>query len=317
MRKLSRTGSVAAGVLALAVTAGAFAYTPAATAGQSAAAGPAATAVARSLKSIQPGHPAKPVRRGRPAGAPTTLVNGTTSWETPNWAGYAVTQAKTTFRSVSASFYVPYLDCTGVPANNSTASSQWVGLDGWSDGTVEQTGLLSACVPDSTGQPAPSYSVFFETYPKAAYYGVMVVHPGDALTASVSYSSSTHKYAFTVKDSTIGQTFSHAQPCPAGSTCARSSAEVISEAPMDSTTGNILPLADIQAATFSSATVTNSSGTKGGLSSSNWATNWIYQVSNGTNTDANGTTIPSGTVIDAVTPLVGSKLFDAYWMPGT
>ena len=50
----------------------------------------------------------------------------------------------------------------------------------------------------------------------------------------------------------------------AASVCIRSSAEVISEAP-SSADGRILPLADYRAASFSSISVTNARGHRGGL----------------------------------------------------
>ncbi len=225
----------------------------------------------------------------------------------------------TTFRFVSAHFFVPYLDCTGVSASNPAYSSHWVGLDGFVTGSrsVEQTGLLAACYPGKNNTATPTYEPWYEKYPNAPVYPSMTVHPGDAITASIYYNSSTKVYTFALADGTNGQHFSVPAKCPVAVTCARSSAEAISEAPSDGT--NVLPLADFQAASFAGVTVTNSTGKEtGGFVSPYWDDYKIRQVSDGTNLDAGGAVIPAGTPLDTPTPLLLSgTAFDAYWMPGT
>lgn len=309
MRKLSRAGGVAAGALALALTAGAFAFIPAAAAAPADSAPPP-------LTSIQPG---QPMQGGgtRPA-APTFATNAIKTTTSSNWAGYVAARSGVTFRFVSAHFYVPYLNCTGVTKSNPTYSSHWVGLDGFLAGskTVEQTGILAACYPNQNNVVTPTYDAWYEKYPNAPVYSSITVHPGDAITASVYYSRSTKAFMFTLADGTDGQHFSAAGKCPVSATCARSSAEVISEAPSNGT--NVLPLADYQAASFANTSVTDSTGTKkGGLAASYWDDYKISQLSDGTNLDAGGGTIPQGTRIALPTGLVSSATFAAYWMPGT
>ena len=63
-----------------------------------------------------------------------------------NWSGYVALpkagKAKS-FKYVAGSYSVPSVNCT---ATNYAFSYHWVGLDGWTDGTVEQDGIGSFCV---------------------------------------------------------------------------------------------------------------------------------------------------------------------------
>jgi len=311
MRKLSRAGSIATGALALALTAGAFAFTPTAGAVPAAASG-----TPPPLTSIRPGHPME-TGGSRPA-APAFATNAIKTTTSSNWAGYVGVRSGITFRFVSAHFYVPYLDCTGVTKSNPTYSSHWVGLDGFLAGsnTVEQTGVLAACYPDQNNVVTPTYDAWYEKYPNPPVYSAITVRPGDAITASVYFSSSKKTFTFTLADGTSGKHFTVVGKCPVSATCARSSAEVISEAPSNGT--NVLPLADYQAASFVGASLTDSTGTKkGGLATKYWDDYRISQLSDGTNLDAAGSTIPQGTRIALPTSLVSNATFDAYWMPGT
>ncbi|MBO0772294.1 MAG: hypothetical protein J2P35_12625 [Actinobacteria bacterium] len=310
----SRASGAIAGALAIALTAGGIAI--AATAAASRSAG---TASAPPLTSIRPGPPLK-TGRGAAAPAGTAGSFSTVARESSNWAGFAVSQGTTTFRYVSATFYVPRLDCSGVSADNPTFSSHWVGLDGWRQNstTVEQTGVLAACYPDSSNVVVPMYAAWWEMFPNLPSYPAVTIHGGDRITASVYYNKSTRKFELTLTDNSTGKGFSRTESCPSGFTCRRLSAEAISEAPSDATTGATLPLADYQGATFANVAITNTSGThKGGISSNYWTDFRISQISDGTNTDASGNAIPAGTLLAKPTSLISSKTFDNYWIPGT
>jgi hypothetical protein len=102
-----------------------------------------------------------------------------------NWSGYAATGAS--FSGVSGSWTVPVANCA---SGATTYSSQWVGIDGDGDGTVEQDGTESDC---SAG--VPTYYAWWEMYGDntvnsgnanellpAAY----PVSPGDTITAMVN-----------------------------------------------------------------------------------------------------------------------------------
>ena len=301
MRKPSRAGGVAVGALAVALTAGAFAFAPASSA-------VTASTTSKVPASIQPGTPLKAVGTG--PGAAASAATSVTSLQASNWAGYAASFGTTTFRFVSAHLTVPTLDCTGVIAAHGAWSAHWVGLDGVraTSSTVEQTGLIAAC--DGTTQV---YAPFWEMFPNAPQYPNITVAPGDRISMSVYYNQFTRKFTLTFSDTTNGHHFTRTRACPAA-TCRRNSAEAISEAPFDASTGTFLPLADFQAASFANVAITNTSGTHhGGLRSSFWNTFKITQVSDGTNITVGGDPIPAGTALDTPTSLSQQRNFTDQW----
>jgi hypothetical protein len=146
-----------------------------------------------------------------------------------NWSGYAVTGSS--FTSAYASWKIPTNTCK----SGTQYAAFWVGLDGYSSSTVEQTGTLSECV----GKTA-TYYAWYEFYPNPMYEITSVpVKPGDVISASVVYSSS--KFTITLKDVTTGKSYTKTASV---SGAARSSAEWIAEAPCCTAGGGILPLAD-------------------------------------------------------------------------
>src|SRR5262245_29641818 len=88
-----------------------------------------------------------------PLHAPNHKINHSTS---TNWSGYAVTGG--TYTTVSASWTQPAVNCSVTPTG---WSSFWVGLDGNTSNTVEQTGSEADC---SSGRAV--YSAWYEMYPK-------------------------------------------------------------------------------------------------------------------------------------------------------
>ncbi len=135
-----------------------------------------------------------------------------------NWSGYAVTGPTGSVSDVKGSWKVPSVSCT----SKTTYSSYWVGIDGYSSSTVEQTGTDSDC---SSGSPV--YYAWYEFYPAASVQiSGFTVKPGDVVTAEVSYSTSTGLFTTTITDGS--QTFSTSGSV---SGAARSSAEWIIERP--------------------------------------------------------------------------------------
>jgi hypothetical protein len=303
MRKPSRAGGVAVGALAAALTAGAFSLIPA-------SAAVSAVTSSKVPAAIQPSTPLRAVGAG--PGAAASVATSVTSLQSVNWAGYAASFGTTTFRFVSAQFTAPSLDCTGVTAASGAWSAHWIGLDGFrsTSTTVEQTGLLAGC-----NGTTPVYAPFWEMFPNAPGYPSITVNAGDTISMSVYYNRSTRKFTLTFSDTTSGQKFTRTRACPAGATCRRNSAEAISEAPFDTTTSSVLPLADFQTASFANVSITNTSGThRGGLQSSFWNTSQITQAAgNGTNTTITGTAIPEGTVLDSPTSLALKRSFIDQW----
>jgi len=152
-----------------------------------------------------------------------------------NWSGYAVLGAS--FTRAEGSWIVPKAHCAGVTELQYAAT--WVGLDGatTTSPTVEQTGTLSDC-----NGSTPSYRAWYEFYPSPLFELTgFPVKPGDKISASVTYSSSTKEFTVKITDETTAKTFTKSQKV---ATAIRSTAEWIAEAPCCTTTGGILPLAD-------------------------------------------------------------------------
>jgi len=150
--------------------------------------------------------------------------------ESENWSGYAVTG--TAFTEALGSWTVPTVNCSVTPG---TYSSFWVGLDGYSSSTVEQTGTDSDCQGG-----VPTYYAWYEFYPQASkLIGKLTISPGDHISAEVSYKGG--EFKITITDETTGQSFSN-KSAVAGAK--RTSAEWIAEAPCCTRSGGILPLSD-------------------------------------------------------------------------
>jgi hypothetical protein len=161
-----------------------------------------------------------------------------------NWSGYAVSGSSGAYKSVAASWKEPSATCS----SGDKYASFWVGLDGYSSDSVEQTGTDSDC----DGRTAEYYG-WYEMYPAYPVNFSNTVEPGDSMSASVTFSG-TKTYTLVLKDTTRNwtQTITKNQ-----SGLSRSSAEVITEAP--SSDSGVLPLANFGTVTYSSSTVNGTS----------------------------------------------------------
>jgi hypothetical protein len=158
---------------------------------------------------------------------------------TANWAGYVAIGGASAFDQASASWTVPSLTC---PAGQSSYSSFWVGLDGWTSTTVEQTGTEADC-----RNGTPTYYAWYGAFPKRATVCPFAVSGGDTISASVDFSAGRFTLSLTDAANACGTSFSLRR-------AQRSSAEAIAEAPSSShSSTGILPLADFGTAQFTGA----------------------------------------------------------------
>lgn len=160
-----------------------------------------------------------------------------------NWSGYAVAGFGP-YTSVSSSWTQPAVNCAKSPAG---WSAFWVGLDGYTTETVEQTGTEADC---SGGKAF--YGAWFEMYPKYPVNYRKPVSPGDSFTASVTYIGK-GKFQLTLSDTTQGWSHTATKKLKSAQL---GSAEAIAEAP--STSAEVLPLANFGTIGFSGATVDGS-----------------------------------------------------------
>jgi hypothetical protein len=174
-------------------------------------------------------------RGNAPRFAPNHKISHSTS---SNWAGYAAFNGR--YTTVSASWKQPTASCT----SQTTYSSFWVGLDGYSSSTVEQTGTSADC---SGG--TPRYYAWYEMYPKFPVNLSLAVRPGDSMSASVTTDGS-GKFTLHIHNGTTGGDFVTVHTLKRARL---SSAEAIAEAPSGS--GGVLPLTNFGTASFSAVTV--------------------------------------------------------------
>jgi hypothetical protein len=170
-----------------------------------------------------------------------------------NWAGYADdSTGGHTYSKVTGNWTEPSASCT----STESLAAFWIGIDGYTSGSVEQDGTLIECY-----QSHAYYYSWWEMYPSNAIQVVgSSVSPGDAISTSVTKTGTSYK--LTVTDSTHpANSFSTTQSC---SSCAASSAEWIAEAPSGSS--GVEPLSNFHSWTASGATVTSGS-TSGVISS--------------------------------------------------
>jgi len=162
-----------------------------------------------------------------------------------NWSGYAVSSA-TEFTDAAGSWVEPTATC---PSRSTTYGSFWVGIDGYSSGSVEQLGTDSDCV-----RGTPSYYAWYEMYPANSVTLSSAAYPvkaGDTLTGGVARSGTSYTLSLTdTENGLVRWTYSTVQ----AASDANSSAEWVAEAPeLCSFVCRLASLTDFGTVTFSEA----------------------------------------------------------------
>jgi hypothetical protein len=136
-------------------------------------------------------------------------------WASSNWSGYAKTGS---FSRVTGAWVVPSVARSGKP----TYSSQWVGIDGFNNGNLIQTGTEADYHSGSA-----HYGAWWEILPAAeTVITSITVHPGDHMSASITKGSGS-SWTITISDTTRGTSFTTVKNYTGPGT----SAEWIEEAP--------------------------------------------------------------------------------------
>lgn len=194
----------------------------------------AATSAA-AASSVTPSPGSSAGRLARPFALNSASADATTS---PTLSGYVAHTR--TYSSVSASWTEP----AGTCHPGTQYSDFWAGLDGYNDGTVEQTGTDVDCVGGSA-----RYYGWYEMYPRGRVNFSNTVRPGDHLTASVRYDGG-GEFTLKLSDRTRGWTRAENKTL---SSARRLSAEVIVEDPAAG-----VPLANFGTVTFTGARIDGS-----------------------------------------------------------
>ena len=228
--------------------------------------------------------------------APRIRIDESTSG---NWSGYAALAGNSSGQDgsvtdVRGAWLVPKV--TG-GRHSTTYSSAWVGMDGYSDGTVEQLGTES----DWSSKGQRNYA-WFEMYPAGAYKinGFPVV-AGDEISAEVTYIGN-NVYQLTIVNHTHPASFVVPSSYTTSSAGLRTSAEWIMEAP--SSFNGVLPLANFGTAYFSGCEATIN-GIAGPIDTTAWFVDPLTMKD-----PKGGTATPSG-----LTDTGGTSSFSVTYSP--
>ena len=170
--------------------------------------------------------------------------------QSTNWSGYADTGL--TYTQVKGTWKVP----TVKTQSGEKYASDWVGIGGYSEGTLIQAGTSEQ---DVNG--VITYNAWTEILPASEVpISGFTVHPGDSMTVTVKKVAGVNQWSITVKDTTAGETstqgFSYSS--------SEASAEWIHEAPTVNGSQAVLALTNnvtFTADTLNGATKLASGGT--------------------------------------------------------
>ena len=134
-----------------------------------------------------------------------------------NWAGYDATGG--TFTGVAASWNVPQSATQG----SLSADATWVGIGGVTSRDLIQAGTQTVFQNGTT-----SYETWYELLPSTSIQVPLAVHPGDAVTISISKGSN-NEWQISFSDATTGQNYATSVSYQSS----LSSAEWVEEMPSD------------------------------------------------------------------------------------
>ena len=159
-------------------------------------------------------------------------------WSSSNWSGFAATGS--TYNDITGSWVVP----TVKASSSNTYSSSWIGIDGFNNSDLIQTGTEQDYVNGKA-----QYDAWWEILPAAeTVIPTMFISPGDHMTAHI-HNNGNGTWTITLNDVTQNETFSTTQSYSGPGT----SAEWIQEAPQ--VNGTISTLANYGQTTFDPGTV--------------------------------------------------------------
>ncbi len=164
-------------------------------------------------------------------------------WTSSNWSGYAISGKKGAFRRISAEWIVPCVKPTSKP----TYSSAWIGIDGFKNSSLIQTGTGHESVNGTV-----HYYAWWEILPAAETVIQLPVSPGDRIRATIMKVSS-GKWCIRLCNLSKQWTFRTLQRYNGP----QSSAEWIMEAPQIGST--VAPLAQLTMTRFSCCRVNGKS----------------------------------------------------------
>jgi Peptidase A4 family len=137
------------------------------------------------------------------------------------------------------------------PGAASASVSTWIGIDGWNSTSLIQTGTATDF---NASNGTTHYFAWFEVLPAQQTEQVQFdVSAGDAIYAAITQSSST-QWLIVLVDRTNGRTITTTQTYSGP----QNAADFVQEAPTNTSTNTVLPLAKFATLTFLNARVNSS-----------------------------------------------------------
>jgi hypothetical protein len=165
---------------------------------------------------------------------------GNAGWSSSNWSGYAVSGGTGAYHAITGAWTVTAV----AKSRRATYSSSWIGIDGYNNSNLIQTGTEADYYNGSA-----HYDAWWEILPAAeTVIPSISVRPGDHMTADIHLLSG-NSWSITIQDTTTGQSFTTNQTYSGPGT----SAEWIEEAPQVG--GRVAALANFGEVTFDPGTV--------------------------------------------------------------
>lgn len=166
-----------------------------------------------------------------------TSSSSSFGWASSNWSGYAITGGP--YNSITGEWIVPKVQST----KKATYSASWIGIDGFNNSNLIQTGTEQDYYNGSA-----HYQAWWEILPAPeTVIPSMTVQPGNLMSASIQ-NLGNGQWSITIQDLTLNESFTTTQLYSGPGT----SAEWIEEAP--TVGGRIAPLAHYGETTFNPGT---------------------------------------------------------------
>lgn len=138
-------------------------------------------------------------------------------WISSNWSGYVKRKSRQAYRRISAEWTVPYV----FPSSRTSYSSAWIGIDGFTNNDLIQTGTAHDWI-----QGRPVYYAWWEILPDTETIIHQPVNAGDCMRGIIT-KITRHSWCIHLSNLTKGWTFRTVQRYSGP----QSSAEWIVEAP--------------------------------------------------------------------------------------
>ena len=97
-------------------------------------------------------------------------------WISSNWSGYSITGKKGAFKRISAKWNVPFVR----PSRGASYSSAWIGIDGFGNSNLIQTGTGHEFIDGKA-----HYYAWWEILPASVTIIPLPIQPGDRMLASI------------------------------------------------------------------------------------------------------------------------------------